>query len=170
MNRQVAIVILSKNNPEVLKTCIETIRKYTVKTTYKLYICDTGSENHNLQNIIKYLKKHYSKDSCQLLSLDHYHFAGNNNDIIREHVEEPWVLLGSYFNGQCLKQLVRHQLESYNNFVTYQIQKTIDMFNPIHICSDHDFNKTVGKYSLELFISFESVEYGRKRNEKRSNS
>ncbi len=79
---------------------------------------------------------------------------GNNE--IQDYIEEPWVLLGSYFKGQCLKQLVRHQVESYNNFVTYQIQKTIDMFNPIHIRSEHDYNKNADKYSLELFISFEN--------------
>ena len=93
MTCQVAIVILSKDNPELLKTCIESIRKHTTKTVYKLYICDTGSTDHNLQDIIRYLKKYYSKETCQLLTLEHYHFAANNNDIIRAHVEEPWILL-----------------------------------------------------------------------------
>ena len=41
----------------------------------------------------------------------------------------PWDILGSYFKDQHLRQLVRHQIESYNNFVNYQIQKTINMFN-----------------------------------------
>ena len=39
--------------------------------------------------------------------------------------ETPWNIIKSYFEGKHLKQLVRHQLESYNDFVAYQIQKTI---------------------------------------------
>ena len=41
-----------------------------------------------------------------------------------EYVEEPHVILESYFNGQHLERLVRHQTESYNHFVNYQIQKS----------------------------------------------
>ena len=51
----------------------------------------------------------------------------------KEYVETPWNIINSYFNGKHLKQLVRHQIESYNNFVTCQIQKTIDMFNSVRI-------------------------------------
>ena len=36
---------------------------------------------------------------------------------------------------------VRHQVESYNYFVNHQIQKTIDMFNPVTIHSEHDYLK-----------------------------
>ena len=41
--------------------------------------------------------------------------------------ETPWNIIKSYFQGKHLKQLVRHQLESYNDFVAYQIQKTISI-------------------------------------------
>jgi DNA-directed RNA polymerase II subunit RPB2 len=47
-------------------------------------------------------------------------------------------------------------LESYNNFVGYQITKTIEMFNPVHIKSENDYDPKSGKYSLELFITFEN--------------
>jgi len=77
-----------------------------------------------------------------------------NNNI--EYIEEPWNIIGSYFKGHHLKQLVRHQVESYNNFVSFQIQKTIDMFNPVQIHSDHDYNKEYNKYSLEIFITFDN--------------
>ena len=45
-----------------------------------------------------------------------------------KYIEEPWTIIESYFKV-LLEKLVRHQLESYNDFITYQIQKTIDMFN-----------------------------------------
>ena len=73
-----------------------------------------------------------------------------------KYIETPWSLIESYFKDQHLSQLVRHQLESYNDFVTYQIQKTIDMFNPVQISSENDFDKESGKYNLEIYITFEN--------------
>jgi DNA-directed RNA polymerase II subunit RPB2 len=75
---------------------------------------------------------------------------------VEKGIETPWAIIESYFKDQHLAQLVRHQIESYNNFVNYQIQKTIDMFNPVQICSDNDYDKDSGKYSLEIFITFEN--------------
>ena len=49
------------------------------------------------------------------------------------YIEEPWDIIGSYFKGKHLKQLVKHQIESYNMFVEHQIPQTIEMFNPIHV-------------------------------------
>jgi DNA-directed RNA polymerase beta subunit len=49
-----------------------------------------------------------------------------------------WKVIESYFQGQHLERLVRHQIESYNNFINYQIKKTIEMFNPVTIHSEHD--------------------------------
>ena len=80
----------------------------------------------------------------------------NPDNIPKELLETPWAVIESYFKDQYLTQLVRHQLESYNNFVTYQIQKTIDMFNPVQIVSDHDYDKDSGKHSLEIYITFEN--------------
>ena len=75
---------------------------------------------------------------------------------LNEYSEEPWNIIGSYFEGKHLKQLVRHQVESYNDFVTYQIQKTISMFNPVHIHSEQDYVKEFDKYRLEMYITFEN--------------
>jgi DNA-directed RNA polymerase II subunit RPB2 len=76
-----------------------------------------------------------------------------NND---QYIETPWHIIESYFNGKHLERLVRHQLESYNNFVGYQIIKTIEMFNPVHIVSEHDYDPNSKKYALEIFITFEN--------------
>jgi DNA-directed RNA polymerase II subunit RPB2 len=78
-------------------------------------------------------------------------------DIANEqYIETPWSIIESYFKGQHLDRFVRHQHESYNNFVGYQIIKTIEMFNPVHIASDQDFDPESKKYALELFITFEN--------------
>ena len=52
--------------------------------------------------------------------------------------ELSWNIIESYFKGKHLKRLIRHQLESYNQFVTSQLKKTIEMFNPVVI---HDEKK-----------------------------
>jgi DNA-directed RNA polymerase II subunit RPB2 len=72
------------------------------------------------------------------------------------YIETPWTVIESYFNNHHLERLVRHQLESYNNFVGYQIIKTIDMFNPVCIKSEQDYDKESGKYLLETYITFEN--------------
>ena len=73
-----------------------------------------------------------------------------------QYIETPWNIIESYFKGQHLDRLVRHQLESYNNFVGYQISKTIEMFNPVKIVSEQDYDVTNKKYSLEVYITFEN--------------
>lgn len=73
-----------------------------------------------------------------------------------QYIETPFNIIESYFKGQQLERFVRHQLESYNNFVGYQITKTIEMFNPVHIASEQDYDQASKKYALELFITFEN--------------
>jgi len=75
-----------------------------------------------------------------------------------EYIETPWHIIQSYFQDQHLERLVRHQLESYNNFITYQVIKTIEMFNPVHIKSENDFDPKSGKYALEIDITFENFQ------------
>ena len=72
------------------------------------------------------------------------------------YIETPFNIIESYFKGQQLERFVRHQLESYNNFVSHQLSKTIEMFNPVHIASEQDYDQASKKYALELFITFEN--------------
>jgi len=71
------------------------------------------------------------------------------------YVETPWAIIGAYFKNQHLKRLVRHQIESYNDFVNNQIQKTIEMFNPVSVASEHDYCKKSRKNKLEMEITFD---------------
>ena len=70
------------------------------------------------------------------------------------HSEDPWTIIASYFRGQHLSRLVRHHIESYNYFIKEQMQGTIDMFNPVHIHSPHDYDPISNKYALEITITF----------------
>jgi len=70
------------------------------------------------------------------------------------YLEEPFYLIESYFNEKPLERLVRHQIESYNYFINHQIQRTIEMFNPVVIHSEKDYIEESKQYFLEIFVSF----------------
>jgi len=73
----------------------------------------------------------------------------------------PWKLIETYFGENHLEQLVRHQLESYNEFVNYQLEKTIHMFHPIYIKSEQDYDKESNQYKLEMVITFSNFQLHR---------
>jgi len=88
----------------------------------------------------------------------HNHTISNDENVLLSHLSEytesPYTIIESYFEGHHLERLVRHQIESYNHFVNYQIQRTIQMFNPVTIHSENDFVAEKQQYFLELSISF----------------
>ena len=49
-----------------------------------------------------------------------------------------WDIIETYFKQCHLERLVRHQLESYNHFISYDIQRTIQMFNPVSVSTELD--------------------------------
>ena len=88
-------------------------------------------------------------------------FAENQEKHVLDHlgdyVEEPFTLIESYFTPQYLERLVRHQIESYNHFINYQIHRTVEMFNPVTIHSENDLHVPSGKYLLEVVMSFKNL-------------
>jgi len=70
--------------------------------------------------------------------------------------EAPWTLIESHFKNQHLKQLIRHQIESYNYLVNTQLEQTIAMFNPIRICSEHDWVKEHNLHRLVAHVTLEN--------------
>jgi DNA-directed RNA polymerase II subunit RPB2 len=106
--------------------------------------------NSEIHNYFENNKMNFNKENNNINTNDEFDI---NND---QYIETPFELIGSYFKGQHLERLVRHQLESYNNFVGYQIIKTVEMFNPVHIASDLDFDPIKKKHSLEIFVTFDN--------------
>jgi DNA-directed RNA polymerase II subunit RPB2 len=100
------------------------------------------SNEETMEDSIEKLHKQITQDEKGILS-----HLGN-------YIEEPFQIIDAYFQGQHLERLVRHQIESYNHFVNYQIQRTIQMFNPVTIHSENDYIAEKDKYLLEIFISF----------------
>ena len=66
---------------------------------------------------------------------------------------DTWNVIDSYFRDQ--KVLVKHQIESYNDFVDNKIQKIINEFNPVRSLTD--FNEDLGKYMTEYHIEFGDI-------------
>src|SRR6056300_1332499 len=74
---------------------------------------------------------------------------------VGNYIEEPYDIIQSYFGNKHLERLVRHQVESYNHFINVQMQQTINMFNPVVIHSENDYDITKDKYSLEIELYFQ---------------
>ena len=118
----------------------------------RLVIRQPTEQDHLLKQVIKeeeLMQKKIDEIHAQI-SLEEKAVLEHMGDFI----EEPYHIIESYFSGQHLGRLVRHQIESYNHFVNYQIQRTIQMFNPVVIHSENDYVQDKDKYFLEVFISF----------------
>ena len=70
---------------------------------------------------------------------------------------DSWDVIESYFKNKHLDQLVKHQVESYNDFVQNQMKKTIEMFNPLLIRSPHDYMTEFKKYRLQIIVHFDNM-------------
>lgn len=108
MKNQVAIVILTKNNPQLVKNCVSSIIKHNTATDNMYYICDTGSTQENLKLLKRYIVQLLPDHNGKMYHFDTYHFAGNNNEIILNQVSEPYVLLCNddiIMENDCLDQM-----------------------------------------------------------------
>ena len=86
------------------------------------------------------------EEKCLLEHLTHYE-------------EEAYTILGSYFKDKELNRLTRHQTESINHFTNYQMQSTIDMFNPRTVSSEKDFNIDTGESALTLIYNIKNLKF-----------
>ena len=135
---------------------------------FSVMAADSGDHHHdvNVNETVSYCIEKEKKQiqheeivpssSLPLPSVDaktvvKYHYDDDNNI---EYEEAPWKIIGSYFDGQHLKRLVRHQIESYNDFVNNQLERTIQMFNPVTIASEQDFDKKTKKHKLDIEVTF----------------
>ena len=66
----------------------------------------------------------------------------------------PWKIIESYFRDNHLRRLVRHQLESYNDFVMKKIPDTIRMFNPIQVrtCQPDSDDKDADSTCIDAYV------------------
>ena len=85
-----------------------------------------------------------------------------NKDLLghlENYEEDAYTILGSYFKDKELNRLTRHQTESTNHFINYQMQATIDMFNPRTVSSEKDFNIDTGESNLKIIYNIKNLKF-----------
>ena len=110
--------------------------------------------NVNDMDIVNDVKKYIDYGEQISTQQDYTDKELNILDHIDDYEENAFNIIESYFQGKHLECLVRHQTESYNHFVNYQIQRTIQMFNPVVVRSENDYVPEKDAYFLEANIDF----------------
>ena len=106
-------------------------------------------EQINVHELMQNEKKEKEEDPTNNVLLGH----------LGDYIEEPYDILASYFEGCQLNRLTRHQIESYNHFVNFQMQRTIEMFNPVVIRSENDFIEETGEYGLKVHLNITNLKF-----------
>ena len=70
-----------------------------------------------------------------------------------------WSVIKSLLKDSDQTHLIRHHIESYDDFIKNKIPTIIQQFNPLSIFHDYDEEKNV--YHHEIRISFHNVQYNR---------
>ena len=65
---------------------------------------------------------------------------------------DSWEVIDSYFKENGLHQIIQHQLESFNDFISSDIQDIISQNNPVVI--NYDYVPEVGKHRYEINMNF----------------
>lgn len=86
----VAVIILTKNNFDIIKKCLDSFEEKNTYNNIKFYIGDTGSNKECLSKLINYLENFKYKK--ELLKFNYYNFAKNHNWIISNRVKEDYIL------------------------------------------------------------------------------
>jgi DNA-directed RNA polymerase II subunit RPB2 len=83
-------------------------------------------------------------------------------------VETPWHFISSYFSGNGVMpatRAVKHQIESYNDFIGHQLMRTIEMFNvhrPIYSKKERAANQEAGiitdRNHIEIYVKFKNLQ------------
>ena len=79
----------------------------------------------------------------------------NKKRIIKRKVnleKDTWEVIKSHFNQNDGRELIRHQLDSYNSFMKHNIPNIISQSNPLVVY--HEFHEEHNKYKYEIQIRF----------------
>jgi len=72
-----------------------------------------------------------------------------------EYQLPTWDILDTFFmqsgDADCTNNIVRHQIESFNEFIDKQLIQIIQGFNPIQVC--HNYNPAIGNFKYKIFLN-----------------
>lgn len=72
---------------------------------------------------------------------------------------QTWSIIRALLKDSDQQHLIRHHIESYNDFMKNKIPIIVQQFNPLSIY--HDYNEYHNIYNNEIRISFSNVQYNK---------
>lgn len=85
---KVSIIILTKNNLEILVNSLKHWNKFNTYENIEIIIADTGSDDE-----IKKAYKNIFHQDIKIIEYDYYSFTKINNDVVKNHVSEDSELI-----------------------------------------------------------------------------
>ena len=73
--------------------------------------------------------------------------------------KDSWEVIKSLLKQSNNKYLIRHQIDSFDDFVKNKIKNIINQFNPITIC--HKYDATINKFKYEIHVVFGQIYLGK---------
>ena len=140
--------------------------KYIKNTSVKI---DKGSYyNHKTINIVGrgswiYINLQLLMVKSKKAEVDETKVAAEKNTTKKpakvkavENYDLPtWDILDAFFmqggDTDCTNNIVRHQIESFNEFIDKQLIQIIQGFNPIQVC--HNYNQEIGNFKYKIFLN-----------------
>jgi GT2 family glycosyltransferase len=114
MTPKLAIIILHKDNNEILFRCLKSIQEKTKFQNYHIYIGDTGSSKDKLQELQIFLKDNFSKTkNVSLITFNYYNFAKNNNEIVKKYIKEENLLVFCNNDIELIEDCLTNAVELY---------------------------------------------------------
>lgn len=149
---KVSIIILSKDHPEVLKTCISSIRQKTKYENYEIIVIDNGSNKTNKEKYEKLSKEyqflyHYEKldfnfskmcnTGAKLAKGDYYLFLNDDTEVLQsEWLERMLGQASQKHTGAVGAKLY------YPNSLIIQHDGILNLrHGPSHVLMNHDDSK-----------------------------
>lgn len=86
---KVSVVILNKSNNKMLFECIDSYFSKSNYNNYDIVIGDTGSSIEEINDI----QNRYKDSNVKLIEIGDYHFAKNNNDIVKNYLSTDTELV-----------------------------------------------------------------------------
>ena len=85
---------------------------------------------------------------------------GSKGDIKQEkfnHEKDTWKVIDSYLKQSNNRLLIRHHLDSYDDFMDKKIESIVKQFNPLSIYND--FDNENNNYRSEINIEFGEISF-----------
>jgi len=86
---EVSVIILTKDFPELIIPCVESILKKVEYPNFKIIIADTGTKN---KNTLDFYDKIFKRKNVEIRKNLNFHFGKNYNQLVEE-CKSPYVLL-----------------------------------------------------------------------------